>query len=362
MIPLTRRSADPRVRLLLCAGLLLGVFATLSQAAAAPREMRFPATIRSVTRLSALDALLQRSQGWTGGDGTHSLALTPARSLWLFGDTFYGEVARGRRVRPVMVHNSAAWYENGAFTFFPTRGDLLRPQGDSSDWYWPGDGAIVDGRLALFCMRVRHAEKGAFGFDFDWYTSDLLEIDNPRDEPTRWRIIRQQPAPSLAGVRLGAACAVARPWLYAWGVRPDDPSRALYLARRRIRGGPWAWWCDGGWQETGAPRPLFTGAAPEMSVTPLHGGWLAVYSPNGFSAQVAMRWAAHPEGPWSDEAQIWKAPEGDEKLFVYGARAHPELGGPGLVLSYNCNAPTPERLMGEASAYAPRFVRVLFGF
>lgn len=318
----------------------------------------FPWRVKFATPQRALDAIFQRSHGWTGGDGAHSLALSPSLGLWLFGDTFYGEVAGGRRVSPVMVHNSAAWYRDGAFTFFPTRTDLLRPRGDSRDWYWPGDGAIVAGRLALFCMRVRSVDNGAYGFDFDWYGSDVLEIDNPRDEPTRWRIVSQHPAPSRHGVQLGAACAVHEGWFYAWGVRPNDMSRLLYVARRPTGGGAWQWACADGWRTNGVAQPLFRAAAPEMSVTPFRGGWLAVYSPGGLSPDIALRWAPRPEGPWSESLTVYRAPEADRHLLVYGARAHPEMGGPGLVVSYNCNAPSPKRLMEEASAYAPRFVRI----
>lgn len=357
-----RPSQRPLLALLLC-GLAALLFSSpvAGEPDTRPAEGQFPWTVKTVTSLPALDAAFQRASGWTGGDGTHSLALAPDLGLWLFGDTFFGEVKANRRIAPVMVHNSAAWYHNGTFTFFPTRADLLRPRGDTRDWYWPGDGALVAGHLELFCMRVRPVENGAYGFDFDWYGSDLLEIDNPRDEPTRWRVVSQQPAPSCDGVQLGAACAVHEGWFYAWGVRPTDLSRALYVARRPVGGGSWEWACDEGWRTDGRPRPLFKGAAPEMSVTPFRGGWLAVCSPSGLAPEVALRWAPRPDGPWSAPRVVFRAPEASQHLLVYGARAHPELGGPGLVVSYNCNAPSPKRLMEEASAYAPRFVRLFFG-
>ena len=323
-----------------------------------PTPPAFPFSVKRATPIPALDALLQRTAGWTGGDGAHSFALSPRLSLWLFGDTFYGEVRDQRRVAPRMVHNSAAWLRDGAFAFFPTQADLLCPKDAPLEWYWPGEGAITERGLELFCMRVRSVKGGAFGFDFDWYASDLLEIENPREAPTRWRVVSQTPGPSQGGVQLGAAVAVEGAWLYAWGLRPDDPSRSLCVARRKRDGGAWTWFCAGAWRQTGTPQPLFTEAAPEMSVSPFRGGWLAVYSPRGLSPEIALRWAPYPEGPWSDVVTAYRAPEASRGLLTYGARAHPELDGPGLVLTYNCNAPTPERLRDEASAYAPRFVRL----
>ena len=33
----------------------------------------------------------QQSDGWIGGDGAYSVAVTPERTLWLFSDTWVGK-------------------------------------------------------------------------------------------------------------------------------------------------------------------------------------------------------------------------------------------------------------------------------
>ena len=45
------------------------------------------------------DLFTRRNGGWTGGDGTRSVALPDGRILWLFGDTFLGTI-RPERSRP----------------------------------------------------------------------------------------------------------------------------------------------------------------------------------------------------------------------------------------------------------------------
>ena len=63
----------------------------------------------SVESAPAYDALFQRTNGWTGADGDFTVALTNGLTLWLFSDTFIGEVRNGHRINTTMVHNSAAW-------------------------------------------------------------------------------------------------------------------------------------------------------------------------------------------------------------------------------------------------------------
>src|SRR5262245_33553686 len=45
-------------------------------------------------------------QGWLGGDGAYSVALSPTRTLWLFGDTFVGSPEQQSRDGATFIHNS----------------------------------------------------------------------------------------------------------------------------------------------------------------------------------------------------------------------------------------------------------------
>lgn len=62
----------------------------------------------SVTELPQFDALFRRTSGWTGADVASTVPLAPGVTLWLFGDTWVGEIVDGKHVRAAMVSNSLA--------------------------------------------------------------------------------------------------------------------------------------------------------------------------------------------------------------------------------------------------------------
>ena len=52
------------------------------------------------------DKLFQRTNGWIGADGNYSVPLSDDTILWLFSDTWIGEVKDGKRVGPHLINNS----------------------------------------------------------------------------------------------------------------------------------------------------------------------------------------------------------------------------------------------------------------
>src|SRR5690606_11911686 len=98
--------------------------------------------------------LFQRSgDGWTGGDGTLSVALPDGRTLWLFGDSFLGTVSadRSRPSDAPFIRNSMI-VQNGVAleTLYQNAGGtpvaFFNP--DAADhWYWPGHGVVEGGTL-----------------------------------------------------------------------------------------------------------------------------------------------------------------------------------------------------------------------
>ena len=58
----------------------------------------------SVERLPEYDAPFERDSGWTGGDGVFSVGLKDDVTLWLFSDTWIGDVVDGRHSNAKMVN------------------------------------------------------------------------------------------------------------------------------------------------------------------------------------------------------------------------------------------------------------------
>jgi hypothetical protein len=79
---------------------LLCLFALTLAMACAPRPDV------AVDILPGYEALFQKTEGWTGADGVYSVALAEDTILWLFGDTFIGQIKNGR-------HANSARLETG---------------------------------------------------------------------------------------------------------------------------------------------------------------------------------------------------------------------------------------------------------
>ncbi len=345
-------------------------------AAALAQPSAAPLLVDSAKPRPDLAALFVRRSGWTGADGAYSVALGPKRTLWLFGDTWIGRVEDGKRVGARMVNNSAAWQDLGGEPtprfFWEDTGQapaaILRPE-VAGEWYWPGDAAMVDGKLYIFCRVLRRKEHGPPAFQFDWFADDLLRVDNPNDEPTKWKLERRRLSSDL---KLGVACCLDGDYFYAYGFVPgphrplESPLVVARLSRSKLATLDMQdWQCLGkaGWTtDLKAAEPIFRDAATEMSVQRLRGidGWLAVYMPLGISGDVAARHAARPEGPWSAPLKVYRCPKEAKDVFLYAAKGHAELAERDgqLIVTYCRNIGALGEHIKRPEIYTPQVVEI----
>jgi len=341
-----------------------------------------PLEVVEARPLPALTKQFAQTDGWTGGDGAQSIRLSEERTLWLFADTWIGKIEEGKRVKSRMVNNTAAWQSlkkpEEPLQFFWGKSDkgadsLWKPA-QKDEWYWPGDGAIVDGKLYFFCKVVRRREKGAPGFQFDWFQNDFLQVANPQDEPTGWKIERYRLSDDVGQPRLGVACAAEGDHLYAFGLFPEKQTKPfnspLALARiekkklPRMECADWEYLSeDDKWSKEPAKlKVLFRDAPAEFTVTRVRGipGFVATYTQFGLGGNIAVRHAMRPEGPWSKALVVYKCPETDKKIFQYGAKAHPELGQRDgqLILTYCRNIGALSEHVNRPEIYFPQGVEV----
>jgi hypothetical protein len=343
-----------------------------------------PFKVVSAEALPALTKRFRRTEGWTGADGAYSIPLSPRRTLWLFADTWVGKIEAGRRAGARMVNNSAAWQDTKnpkvPLRFFWDAGKppraLLRPAAADA-WYWPGDGAVVGGRLYLFCKVVRRKEKGAPGFQFDWFANDLLCVRNPAEPPTAWKWTARRLPSGPDDLRLGVAICLDGDYLYAYGLFPARRSKALdaplgvaRIARKQLAahdGKGWQYWCSTSEGPKWRDRPkdlvaLFRDAAPEMSVGKVRGlpGLVATYTAVGLGPEIFVRQARRPEGPWSERLRVYRCPEPRGKLLLYGAKAHAQLSRRDgeLILTYCRNLGDLGEHIRRPDVYFPQAVKV----
>ncbi|HEX3997677.1 MAG TPA: DUF5005 domain-containing protein [Pirellulales bacterium] len=401
-----------RIIMLLATALAISV-ATASLAA---DDNRFPATPDA-----AWDAAFTRASGWTGGDVAGTVDLGDGRVLWLFGDSWIGTVAHGRHASGSrMVNNAIAiqaeqpgakadirFYWQGGMkdlkAWIAPPADKKKPNG----WYWPaGGGCVVPGpggrpRLVIFLFHIGKQEGKGGIWGFKSLGSTMATVDNIADPVEKWQV-RQFDIPfavaadegqAAANQKLrkreiswGVAACLNQPngesasggWFYIYGVRIDSPlNRQLLLARAKIDApsqfDAWQFYAGGGkWSAAAADAaPVAEGVAPELSVERLPSGkesspgqrpaWIMVYSESPLGRKIFARTADRPEGPWSERKAVYSVPELERNrvYFEYAAKGHFCLSGrDALLITYLVNSTDFAAMVGDASIYRPRFIRV----
>jgi hypothetical protein len=331
-----------------------------------------------------LNALFESHEGWIGGDGDFSVALSPQRTLWLFNDTWVGSVLRGKRVHATMVNNTLALQighgKDAKVEFVVRKGDAGKPTAfitpvDKRGWYWPQAGAMSGDRLLMFLSQIeKNGTPGAFGFRQigRW----LGIVENSRDPPLSWHIMQRKVPCEIVNARrelaFGAAVLRDGNYLYIFGTDEDRGpfglDRYLIAARAPVATAEdfttWRFYHDGRWErDYHSATRMVRGMGSELSVSylPTFKRYVLVYTENGMSPRILARTAAAPWGPWSAATTIYHCPEAgwDKKIFCYAAKAHPSLSlGDDLVVSYATNSFDFWQVMGDARLYWPRFVRV----
>jgi hypothetical protein len=319
------------------------------------------------------DALFTRDPQWLGGDAAVSVPLDGDRILWLFGDSFIARVAGGSRADASFVHNSIG-LQHGAdpsrarMRFYAgARADTMPASffaDDGASWFWPGDGLYRDHVLTLFLERMRpDAKPGGLGFvAMGW---SAVRVRNADAEPSAWVLEPlQTPDTGELGI-VGASVLCEGEHVLAYGVRePGD--HAVMLLRwpltaftrgdlqhpEYFRGG--ATWDDG------PGSVVIAEGATEFSVSSLGRERYVQVQSRGFgAAPIALRFARTPGGPFSATSDVYLPPEAAQRdVLLYAARAHPELEGGSLVITYASNGLDFARVVADRSLYFPRFVRV----
>lgn len=330
-----------------------------------------------------MDALFQQANGWIGGDGVYSVALTPERTLWLFSDTWIGEVRDGHRTNATMVNNTLALQDvrgAPAKPEFIVRRDadgkavaFVAPD-DKHGWFWLQAGACVDGRLFLFLAQIESTGAGG-AFGFRQMGQSLGIVTNPLAPPLEWGI-EQHKLPCVefgSGRRMnfGGATLVDSGYVYVYGtdehIRAGKLERYLTVARvptnRVADFSAWRFYAGGKWSaDYREATGLVDRTATEFSVSflPKLKKYVLVYTERGLSPKIQARTSRTPWGEWSAPVTIYRCAEmSDKGVFCYAAKAHPSLGADDeLVVSYVANAYDFGRVMADASLYWPRFVRV----
>ena len=304
------------------------------------------------------ESLFNRRSGWTGADGTYSYILSDGSILWSFSDTFIGNVLDGGHVDFEFVNNSHIVQVADGLAFL--KAPAFVPP-DREGWYWMWDGTY-DGEFQVLLGQFGKDAAGIFGFEQIglWYASSRLHADRlVVSEYVKLPFFERRDGQLIT---FGSAVLREGAWDYVLGIRDDGPKRSCTLARvprgRLGLSGVWRFWDGTDWvKDPWEAESLFVGASMESSVHPTEdGGYLYVGSLDT-GGQVVARYARSLTGPWSEATDVYRAPQVQGDVIAYNAKAHPELSVDDRILvSYNVNTTSLERVVAEADIYRPRFI------
>ena len=340
-------------------------------------------------------ALFDRDSGWTGSDACYSVPLSgydaPAgpnddRTLFLFGDTFIGEVnENGARVNSVMIRNTMGilqtkqphpdsiqfhWNTNAqdqAEALF--KADT--PQSEPGDWIWPMDGIAIDDIIYVFGIRIR--EDGfffqvvgttliSFSLNEDDQIIHYEHIDAPlyyNNDQTDTEIVLGQ---AIMPMTENSGNPNPDGYIYVFGPNSHlfikDMVVARVLPENISNFSEWQFWDGSSWgSQIEDCASLTDSISQEFSVTPLDDGRFVVSFV--FENSVYVRFADQITGPYGAARRIYDCPEVNQypETFVYNGKAHPHLSGADeLLISYNVNTYDWAALFNIADIYRPRFI------
>lgn len=326
---------------------------------------------------------------WWGADAAYSIPLPDGRSIWIFGDTLYGDRRVVEGNEPRMVRNSIGISTcdspDWKVEYVIRRGDKGQPQDffqaqHKNIWYWALDGFFYKNDLwvTLLCMRdAPRTTSAALGFET--CGADLAKLSGLDNDPLRWSVKYFPLVPDGIHAYPSATAVVDGEYIYIFALLEAD-SRPMLLTRIPLDGldapaehlqylsksGAWKL----GLTPADAMHVMKHGNT-EMTVRyhPSLKKWVAILNyPKLFSDKIVFRTAPQLVGPWSEGKTIYRIPEMqkgnagyDKDTFCYAAKEHPEFRLPGSVLiTYACNTMNVQKLTSNLDIYFPKVVRVPF--
>jgi len=325
-------------------------------------------------------------QGWLGADDAYSIPIGQGKSIWLFGDTFAGDVANKDRNKTTMVRNSVGVTTCAAdkpctIQYFWKNQKTPKPRsffdtGTDEEWYWPMDG-YLDGETLYVSLMIVRNKPGAgptdpFGFEIAgtrWATAK-----NALSSPDKWKIsikdmTQKDLWPGSSILRDGdfvlfytqASQGEGKGYMIVMRVpvkKIDSPEKNFeYLGS------------DGKWHAglpKGDAQHVIDQAISEMSVRyhPSTKKWVAISPGIEFpTKRVIARTADTPLGPWSPPQDIFEFPEMkvtnpiyDKDTFCYATKEHTEFENDNVVLTYACNSAVIAKVMNSLDLYRPQVV------
>lgn len=300
--------------------------------------------------------------GWTAADGGYSVALPGLGELWMYADTYIGDVGpRGTLHAPPLIHNSFVLASSsGIHTYF--RGTQAVPRslvgGSHYTAYWPGP-AIVTGSTLQVLFSEYHATEMS--------TITFLGSMVARFSLPSMSLLSLTPVPTPMQTMWSSWAFGAGGYTYIYGVQSGAYLKLMHIAR--VRGNDllsrWQYWTGSRWSYSPASSaPVMSGVSDSLSVVRVDGVYVLVtmstrslpktHDPSG---NIDAYFSCSPAGPFRHRMVVYRLKSQLKGgVLDYNAIAHPELShGRTLLVSYSVHGPTISMLGQPVSEYRPQY-------
>lgn len=295
-----------------------------------------------------------RTRGWAGGDLMDRVELPDGRVLWIFGDTFVGDVdAEGRLASGHrFVHSSAVIQDGTCFDMVETDDGWgwvsWLPDGT---WLWPQEATLDGAFLHVFMVRVEHLPGVAPGLDFR-VVGGALAVFSLDDLSHPFAVIDGTPAVDGHPFGFGVVRDGGHHYTYAHINRVGSFVSRVPVGQLADFDS-WEYWDGSVWQpDVARARPV---ASQRLRVAAAaDGGFVALGLPFG-STVVSVARAEAPQGPFVPVDEVSLAAIVDletgwayEPLFM-------ELAGE-QAMTVNLLPWDTDSIPDQVGSYGPRFV------
>lgn len=356
----------------LLAGILLLAAASCGTLREKEEEARYSGEPRQVMVDSVwTDRFMPDTVGFSGADGVYSQLLPDGRTVWIFGDTFIGNLSEGNtriRTNPLYIRNSFVVFDDNqrqtlqqgepeefkSMMIPPEVSDGSSGKTELELWYWPGDALIENGNLNVFLSKFSQVGEGMWDFQFEGTAMFRFSLPD-------FQIQGVKQFNELNDIHFGHAVCETDSFTYIYGLKEKYP----YVARAPKGNviGEWEFFTGNSWgKESVEAQPVleFSGSE-QFSVFTYKNTFIMIMQEGELSNQIFSFTADKPEGPWENKQLIYEIllPPDNENLFTYNALGHPQfIENDMLLISYNTNSFELDDHFKDALIYRPRFIRV----
>lgn len=301
---------------------------------------------------------------WAAGDLMERIAIDDDQTLWIFGDTFSGEVTDGALAEDFHFAHSALLVErDGCFErILGHDGGSWIPSMEAGIMLWPQEAVMVGGELHVFAIEVVRDDTKPEGLNFA-QVGGVIAVYRLDDLTLPRTMVFD--VPTVRGNPFGWGVHEWEGHLYLYA--HEEPT-GTFVARSRpetLRDPEtWEFWNGAAWVAEPAEvvsvapyriRAHVTGDGADAIGAPLIGAMVPV-----LDERLHVLSAPAPEGPWTLTHQVSLQdlrPPGVD-TWAYEPLVVEEQADGGLVFAVNFLPKQTTLTLTDVSLYGPRFIEV----